>query len=40
MNESRGVPGGNGTWNLDMHSSLTREFLIITRLQHADMGQK
>ncbi len=38
MNESRGVPGGNGTWNLDMHGRLTREFLIITRLQHADMG--
>jgi len=38
MNESRGVPGGNGSWNLDMHGRLNHDFPIITRPQHPDQG--
>ena len=32
------VPGGNGSWNVDAHGRLTRDFLIITRPQRKDLG--
>jgi len=38
LNESKVVPGGNGSWNIDAHGRLTREFLIITRPQRSDLG--
>lgn len=38
LNESKAVPGGNGSWNVDAHGRLTREFLIITRPQRTDLG--
>ena len=38
VNESKAVPGGNGSWNIDAHGRLTREFLIVTRPQRKDMG--
>jgi hypothetical protein len=38
LNESKAVPGGNGSWNLDMRGRLTHEFLIVTRPQHPDLG--
>src|SRR5687768_8167754 len=38
LNESKAVPGGNGSWNIDAHGRLTREFLVITRPQRPDLG--
>lgn len=38
LNDSRAVPGGNGSWNVDAHGRLTREFLVITRPQRQDLG--
>jgi hypothetical protein len=38
LNESKAVPGGNGSWNVDAFGRLTREFLIITRPQRSDLG--
>jgi hypothetical protein len=38
LNESKAVPGGNGSWNIDAHGRLTREFLIITRPQRPGLG--
>lgn len=38
LNESKAVPGGNGSWNIDAHGRLTREFLLITRPQRPDLG--
>ena len=38
LNESKAVPGGNGSWNMDAYGRLTREFLIITRPQRRDLG--
>jgi hypothetical protein len=38
LNESKAVPGGNGSWNIDAYGKLTRDFLIITRSQSRDLG--
>lgn len=38
VNESKAVPGGNGSWNVDAHGRLTRDFLIVTRPQRSDLG--
>jgi hypothetical protein len=38
LNNAKAVPGGNGSWNVDAHGRLTREFLIITRPQIKDLG--
>jgi hypothetical protein len=38
LNESKAVPGGNGSWNIDAHGRLTRGFLLITRPQRTDLG--
>jgi len=38
LNNAKAVPGGNGSWNVDAHGRLTREFLIITRPQRKDLG--
>lgn len=38
LNESKAVPGGNGSWNVDAYGRLTREFLVITRPQRSDSG--
>lgn len=38
LNESKAVPGGNGSWNVDAHGRLTSEFLIVTRLRQRDLG--
>ena len=37
-NNSKAVPGGNGSWNVDAYGKLTREFLIVTRPQSPDLG--
>jgi hypothetical protein len=37
-NNSKAVPGGNGSWNVDAYGKLTREFLIVTRPQSPDFG--
>jgi hypothetical protein len=39
LNEAKAVPGGNGSWNVDARGRLTRQFLIITRPQHSDLGE-
>jgi hypothetical protein len=38
LNDSKAVPGGNGSWNIDAHGRLTRDFLIVTRPQRQDLG--
>jgi hypothetical protein len=38
LNESKAVPGRNGSWNVDAYGRLTREFLLITRPQRPDLG--
>jgi hypothetical protein len=38
VNDAKAVPGGNGSWNVDAHGKLTREFLLITRPQSRDLG--
>ena len=38
LNESKAVPGGNGSWNIDAHGRLTSEFLVVTRPQRPDLG--
>ena len=38
LNNSKAVPGHNGSWNVDAYGKLTRDFLIITRPQSRDMG--
>jgi hypothetical protein len=38
FNDAKAVPGGNGSWNVDAYGKLTRDFLIITRPQHPDLG--
>lgn len=38
LNDSRAVPGGNGSWNVDANGRLTGDYLIITRPQLRDMG--
>ena len=38
LNDSRAVPGGNGSWNVDAYGRLTHEFLIITRPQQPELG--
>lgn len=38
INNSRAVPGGNGSWNVDAYGRLTREFLIVTRPQRKELG--
>ena len=38
LNNSKAVPGGNGSWNIDAYGRLTHEFLIITRPQRKDLG--
>ncbi|MHC1768559.1 MAG: hypothetical protein AB9869_30490 [Verrucomicrobiia bacterium] len=40
LNNSKAVPGGNGSWNIDAYGRLTPEFLIITRPQHKELGQQ
>jgi hypothetical protein len=30
LNNSKGVPGGNGSWNVDAYGKLYRDFLVIT----------
>lgn len=37
-NDSRAVPGGNGSWNVDAYGRLTPQYLIITRPQRPDLG--
>lgn len=38
LNNSKAVPGGNGSWNIDAYGRLTPDFLIITRPQHRGLG--
>jgi hypothetical protein len=38
VNDSKAVPGGNGSWNVDAYGKLTRDFLLITHPQHRDLG--
>jgi hypothetical protein len=38
VNDSKAVPGGNGSWNVDAYGKLTRDFLIVTRPQHKELG--
>ena len=37
MNLAAAVPGGDGSWNVDAYGRLTRDYLIITRLQRKDL---
>jgi hypothetical protein len=37
-NNAKAVPGGNGSWNVDAYGKLTRDFLLITRPKHSDLG--
>jgi hypothetical protein len=38
VNDSKAVPGGNGSWNADAYGKLTHDFLLVTRPQHRDLG--
>lgn len=38
INMAEAVPGHNGSWNIDAHGRLTRDYLIITRPQRKDLG--
>jgi hypothetical protein len=38
LNNSKAVPNGNGSWNIDAYGKLTRDFLIITRPQLKNLG--
>ena len=38
LNDFKAVPGGNGSWNVDAHGRLTRDFLVVTRPQQSDVG--
>lgn len=38
LNRNTAVPGGSGSWNIDARGKLTREFLVVTRPQHPDLG--
>jgi hypothetical protein len=40
VNNSKAVPGGNGSWNEDMYGRLTHDFLFLTRPQHQDLGEQ
>ena len=40
INHHAAVPGGNGSWNVDAHGRLTRDFLFITRPQHKELGEQ
>ena len=40
LNMAAAVPGGNGSWNIDAHGRLTRDYLIITRPQLKELGPK
>ncbi len=40
VNDSKAVPGGNGTWDIDAYGRLTPEFLVITRPQRPELGQQ
>jgi hypothetical protein len=40
LNNSAGVPGGNGTWNTDAYGQLTRDYLIITYPQKKGLGPR
>ena len=40
LNNSKAVPGGTGSWNIDAYGRLTHEFLIITRPQRKDLGSQ
>ncbi len=38
INDSRSVPGGNGSWNVDAYGRLTRDYLIISHPQRKGAG--
>ncbi len=38
INDSKAVPGGNGSWNVDARGRLTPDFLVISRPQQSDLG--
>lgn len=38
INDSRAVPGGNGSWNVDAYGRLTRDYLFITHPKQKDAG--
>lgn len=40
VNDRRAVPSGNGSWNVDAYGRLTRDYLIITRPQRKDLGER
>jgi hypothetical protein len=38
LNMAAAVPGGNGSWNVDAHGRLTRDYLLITYPKKNDLG--
>ena len=38
LNNSKAVPGGNGSWNVDAYGKLYRDFLVITFPDKRDLG--
>jgi hypothetical protein len=38
VNDSKCVPGGNGSWNVDAYGKLTDNYLIITYPQKKELG--
>ena len=38
INDSRAVPGGNGSWNVDAYGRLPRDYLFITHPKQKDAG--
>lgn len=39
-NMAAAVPGGNGSWNVDARGRLTRDYLLVTYPQKADLGPR
>lgn len=40
LNNSKAVPGGNGSWSVEAYGRLTPEHLIITQPQRKDLGPR
>lgn len=38
LNNSKAVPGGNGSWNVDAYGKLYRDFLVISFPDKKDLG--
>ena len=40
VNSPKAVPGSEGSWNIDAHGRLTRDYLVVTYPQKNDLGPR